>query len=239
MFLPFPCFLPLFHQKEYLMPAFHCQGGGYFTAGCSFYIEVEVGVMAQVEIRAYAEFPPAAAEVMVVAVGSTVFVHVHIHVAFEVVEVGGADINVAGFYVFTESKSQTAYEAVKAVLMDVYTFSGGEVGRVYTAIGKFCLRFDPEVILHFEAFAVFSTECEAIGAVVAVTGAGVSVIFVFHVGVLGNDVDEAAVIGQAAAVYSEAGVFVCAVAIAEAAFPIGVGNGAAEDPVIGNSGIVA
>ena len=56
--------------------------------------------------------------------------------------------------------------------------------------------------------------------------------------ILRNEVDEAAVISKVAAVYGKAGVLIRAAAIGIAAVPVCVGEGTAQDPVIGNLAVV-
>ena len=57
--------------------------------------------------------------------------------------------------------------------------------------------------------------------------------------ILRNEVDEAAVISKVAAVYGKAGVLIRTAAIGIAAVPVGIGEGAAHDPVIGNLAVIA
>ena len=113
-----------------------------------------------------------------------------------------------------------------------------EVCRGNSAVGQFRLRFDPVAFL-LEALAVFRGEGEAIRAVVAAAYAAIHVEVILHMCILGDEVDEAAVISKVAAVYRKAGVLIRAAAIGIAAVPVGIGEGTAQDPVIGNLAVIA
>lgn len=214
----------------------------YIAACGGFYIQIEMGIMAEVKVRADAEFPPAAAEVGLVnwCAITTNYPTGHLHPSFalEVIEVGRANVYIALLDILAKREAETAYEAVHAVLMDLRSSLRREVCRGDSAVGQFRLRFDPVAFL-METLAVFRGEGEAIRAVVAAAYAAIHVEVILHVCILRNEVDEAAVISEVAAVYRKAGVLIRTAAIDIAAVPIGIGEGTAQDPVIGNLAVIA
>ena len=207
-------------------------------AACGgFYIQIEMGIMAEVKIRADAEFPPAAAEVGLKGRRCSALRHRHRGIALEIIEVGRADVYIALLDILAKREAETSDEAVHAVLMDGCPILRREVCRGNSAVGQFRLRFDPVAFL-METLAVFRGEGETIRAVVAAAYAAIHVEVILHVCILGNEVDEAAVISKVAAVYRKAGVLIRAAAIDIVAVPVGVGEGTAQDPVIGNLAVV-
>ena len=206
-------------------------------AACGgFYIQIEMGIMAEVKVRADAEFPPAA-EVGLEGGRCSALRHRHGGVALEIIEVGRANVYIALLDILAKREAETAYEAVHAVLMDGCPILRHEVCRGNSAVGQFRLRFDPVAFL-METLAVFRGEGEAIRAVVAAVYTAIHVEVILHVCILRNEVDEAAVISKVAAVYGKAGVLIRAAAIGIAAVPISVGEGTAQDPVIGNLAVI-
>ena len=200
-----------------------------------------MGIMTEVKVRADTEFPPAAAEVGLVnwCAITTNYPTGHLHPSFalEVIEVGRANVYIALLDILAKREAETAYEAVHAVLMDLRSSLRREVCRGDSAVGQFRLRFDPVAFL-METLAVFRGEGEAIRAVVAAAYTAIHIEVILHVCILRNEVDEAAVISKVAAVYGKAGVLIRAAAIDIAAVPIGIGEGTAQDPVIGNLAVV-
>ena len=83
-----------------------------------FYIQIEMGIMAEVQVRADSEFPPAAAEIGLEGRRCSFLRHRYRGVALEVIEVGGADVYIALLDIFAEREAETADKAVHAVLMD-------------------------------------------------------------------------------------------------------------------------
>ena len=209
----------------------------YIAACGGFYIQIEMGIMAEVKVRADAEFPPAAAEVGLEGRRCSALRHRHRGIALEIIEVGRTDVYIALLDIFAEREAETADKAVHAVLMDLRSSLRREVCRGNSAVGQFRLRFDPVAFL-LETLAVFRGEGEAIRAVVAAAYAAIHVEVILHMCILRDEVDEAAVISKVAAVYGKAGVLIRTAAIGIAAVPVGVGEGTAQDPVIGNLAVV-
>ena len=62
-------------------------------AACGgFYIQIEMGIMTEVKVRADAEFPPAAAEVGLEGRRCSALRHRHRGIALEIIEVGRTDL---------------------------------------------------------------------------------------------------------------------------------------------------
>ncbi len=204
----------------------------------SFHIEVEMHILTEIQIRTDSEFPPAAAEILIIGIRSHAIAHAHSHIALEIVEVGRADIDIARFDILAQRESETADKAVQTVLMNLRPFRGGEICRRDLAIGQLSLRFDPEAIL-LETLAIFRRQRIPIRAVLADTDAADGIEIILHVSILGDEIDEAAIIAQVAAIHSKTRILIRTAAADQIVFAIGIGEGAAQDPVIRDLVIIA
>lgn len=197
-------------------------------AACgSFYIQIEMGIMAEVKVRADTEFPPAAAKVGLEGRRCSALRHRHRGIALEIIEVGCTDVYIALLDILAKGEAETTDEAVHAVLMDGCPILRHEVCRGDSAVGQFHLRLDPVAFL-METLAVFRGEGETIRAVVAAAYTAIHIEVILHVCILRNEVDEAAVISKVAAVYSKAGVLIRTAAIGIVAVPVSIGEGTAQ-----------
>ena len=69
-------------------------------------------ILTEIQIRTDAEFPPAAAEILIIGSSSHAIAHAHSHIALEIVEVGRADIDIARFDILAQRESETTDKAV-------------------------------------------------------------------------------------------------------------------------------
>ena len=204
----------------------------------SFHIEVEMHILTEIQIRTDTEFPPAATEILIIGIRSHAIAHAHSHITLEIVEVGRADIDIARFDILAQRESEAADKAVQTVLMNLRPFRGGEICRRDLAIGQLSLRFDPEAIL-LETLAIFRRQRIPIRAVLADTDATDGIEIILHVSILGDEIDEAAIIAQVAAIHSKTRILICTAAADQIVFTIGIGEGAAQDPVIRDLVVIA
>ena len=195
-------------------------------------------ILTEIQIRTDAEFPPAAAEILIIGIRSHAIAHAHSHIALEIVEVGRADIDIARFDILAQRESETADKAVQTVLMNLRPFRGREICRRDLAIGQLSLRFDPEAIL-LKTLAIFRRQRIPIRAVLADTDATDGIEIILHVSILGDEIDEAAIIAQVAAIHSKARILIRTAAADQIVFAIGIGESAAQDPVIRDLVIIA
>ena len=79
-------------------------------------------ILTEIQIRTDTEFPPAAAEILIIGIRSHAIAHAHSHITLEIVEVGRADIDIARFDILAQRKSETADKAVQTVLMNLRPF---------------------------------------------------------------------------------------------------------------------
>lgn len=75
---------------------------GYIATGGLFQVGVEVGIMSQIKIGTYTEFPPAAAKVFGEWSGNITIVHMHLCISVKVIEVRSSNINIAAFNILTK-----------------------------------------------------------------------------------------------------------------------------------------
>ena len=172
---------------------------GYVATGGLFKIGVEMGVMSQVQVGTYTEFPPAA-KVFGEWSGNITIVHMHLCISIKVIEVRSSNVNIAAFNILTKGYAKTSYEAIHAVLMSTYTSVSGKVSRCDISIGEFCLWFNPESIILMETLAIFSTDAITIGTVVAIACTGYGIKIILHMCITGNQVDEASIITELASI---------------------------------------
>lgn len=196
-----------------------------------FQIHVHVGGFAEVQVRADANLPPAAADVVLVGIADTLRVrHGDIRVAVKVVQVGSPCIDMAFLDVLAQGEAQPADEAVHAVLMDMDVVVRRVVHGVDAAVSQFRLRLDPESMAAVEALAHFRAQAVSVHIVVAAAGAAGDVVIDIQVGVLGDQVDEAALIAQVGAVQGHAMVIVVAGAALEGRRTVRLVEGGADGP---------
>lgn len=80
-----------------------------------FQVDVHMGGFAEVQVRAHADFPPAAANVLFIGVAHAILGHGDGRFPVKVVQIGSAGVYVAGLDILAEGEAQPADETVHAV----------------------------------------------------------------------------------------------------------------------------
>ena len=96
-----PLYHPVFLERE-TDTRIPLPRGIDFAAFRSFHIEVEMHIFAEIQIRTGTEFPPAAAEILIIGIRSHAIAHAHSHIALEIIEVGRANVYIARFDILAQ-----------------------------------------------------------------------------------------------------------------------------------------
>ena len=162
----------------------------------------------QFEIRPDADFPPAAADILLIPIASgAILAHGHIRVPFEIIQIRGADIRIALLEIPTRRESDSRDEAIHAFLPDLDAVFRRVIRAGHLAVCQLDLRLHPETVFFRETLPILDAKAVPIGIIIGIPDAGAdALVRVLHVRIFRDKIQETAVVSQIASVNSKASV---------------------------------